>query len=262
MIAVNGPAKNAICNSCQKAVKLTPAVWGAQLCSATEGRHFIGNPYKCIPASPHGKTSVCPKCEGNFSNDPSWVGLEFEFECPHCGHKMSTYPTPRWLKAELPTLLQIIGAYRPTEDGRAQPLETDEVATKPVMLSCPNCNAALKVTAASERTVSCEHCGVDVYLPDGLWTRLHPVQTVHPWTVVFEHRLVTAAKLADRKREEANRRADEEMRIRRAAKDAGNQAIASQNPQRDRKLLIAFIVGITVLPIIAMLVLFALLVWE
>lgn len=203
MIALNGPATATTCNTCQKEVKLTPSSWSEQVRYASEGSRVFNNPYTCAPAGSSGKWPACPECEEIFSYDQSWLDHDFSFDCPQCGHEMHTYPAPDWLRAELTGVRQIIGGERPASDGRTQPISPDEGSTKPVMLSCPNCNAALKVTGASERTVSCDHCSVDVYLPDGLWLKLHPVQTVRPWTLVSEGKLETAEER--REREERQR---------------------------------------------------------
>jgi DNA-directed RNA polymerase subunit M/transcription elongation factor TFIIS len=219
MIAVNAPVRARVCNSCQKEVTLSPKVWGGQLNAATRGSFIVGNPYKCNATGGSGRTPSCPECGKLFSHDPSWIGHNLQFQCPNCGLGMNTYPSPDWLKTTLPDLLQIISGDPPSEDGRAQPLQHNESASKPVMLSCPNCKASLKVTAASERTVPCEHCGVEVYLPDGLWMRLHPVQTVRPWTVIYNGSLETAEEIRERQRVLAQERADEDERIRRAAED-------------------------------------------
>lgn len=252
MVAVNGPANKTTCSSCQKEVTLTPAVWGDQLGYATRGSRVLGNPYKCIPAGDEGRSPVCPKCDGAFSFDATWIGRDFEFPCPHCDFTMSTYAVPDWLKAELPALMQIIGGDRLAEDGSVQPLEADDQAVKPVMLTCPNCSAGLKVTAASERTVACGYCGMDVYLPDGLWMRLHPVSTVHPWTVVYEGRLETAAEATSRQAEE---QAEREAQLRRAAEKAKWEREAEEEEQRDHKRVVLVVVVCTVLPIVLTIIL-------
>lgn len=247
MVAVNGPASKTTCSTCQKEVTLTPALWGEQLGCATRGSRILGNPYKCIPAGDGGRYPVCHQCDEAFSFDPSWVGRDFEFPCPHCGFAMSTFPAPDWLQTELPALMQIIGGDRVTEEGSVQPLEADDQAAKPVMLTCPNCNAGLKITADSDRTVACGYCGMDVYLPDGLWLRLHPVQTVHPWTVAYDRRLQTAAEARSR---EAERQADEQARMKRAAEEAERERQAAEEQQRDHKRLVLFVIFCAGLPIV------------
>ena len=254
MVAVNGPARATTCSSCQKDVALNPLRWGEQLGCATQGSRIVNNPYKCIPVGDSGDAPVCPECEGLFSFDSSWIGLDYDFDCPHCGFAHSTYPTPDWLAAKLPSVRQIVGGARPSDDGRAAPFRVDEQATKPVVLSCPNCSGSLKITAASERTVPCDHCSVEVYLPDGLWTRLHPVQTVRPWTVVFEEQLETHEQRDERQAEgqRALAAAQEATRAREAAERSQVEAAAEEG--RYAKLLILFVVAMFVIPIVATIV--------
>ena len=58
-------------------------------------------------------------------------------------------------------------------------------AVEPVLFSCMACGAALEVDG-SQRTVTCTFCNGSNYLPDGLWLRLHPQQTVRTFFVVCE----------------------------------------------------------------------------
>jgi len=252
MIAVNGPARSTTCNACHKDVPLTPALWGEQLSCASRGSDMINNPYRCLAVGNNERTPICPKCEEPFSFDSAWLDHDYDFACPHCGFEVTTYPAPDWLKAELPALRQVVGGDRPTPDGRLQTLQTDDQATKPVVLSCPNCAASLKVTEASERTIDCEHCGVDVYLPDGLWIRLHPVQTVHPWTVIFEDELETAEDLRERQAKEAREQQQQlQMVVREEAREE------ARRKEKRQVLIIGFtIFGVTLLIFVVIVALF------
>lgn len=81
-------------------------------------------------------------------------------------------------------------------------------------MTCPQCGAALHLTAGSQRTTSCQFCNVDVFLPDDLWRRLHPVKVVQPWWVRFEgstrRQEKVASDAAEQRRREAARRASEQ----------------------------------------------------
>jgi hypothetical protein len=87
------------------------------------------------------------------------------------------------------------------------------VAARPVVMTCPQCGAALHVTAESQRTTTCQFCPVDVFLPDELWRRLHPVKVVRPWWVRFEgstrRQEKAASEAAEQGRREAARRVSE-----------------------------------------------------
>jgi hypothetical protein len=80
-------------------------------------------------------------------------------------------------------------------------------------MTCPQCGAALHLTAESQRTTTCQFCHVDVFLPDELWRCLHPVKVVQPWWVRFEgstrRQEKAASDAAEQVRREAARRVSE-----------------------------------------------------
>lgn len=106
------------------------------------------------------------------------------FHCPSCGAACGTAPIPEWLRKKVPSAAQFYrsGAWAGHE-GHAAELQDD---VKPVSMNCPECDAGLKATAASKRIMSCQYCSAEVYLPDAVWRRLHPVQKVKEWFVRFE----------------------------------------------------------------------------
>lgn len=101
--------------------------------------------------------------------------------CLKCGRKTPTFPAPSWLQELVPTARQVFFAERDSEPSR-----NDSEKDKPVALSCPKCGGGLVVTADCERTTPCRYCGVDVYLPDGVWQKLHPAKVAKYWMVRFQ----------------------------------------------------------------------------
>ncbi len=197
MIAVNGPARTSTCSSCQKQQALTPSRWGETICTSRRGYSTMDDVYRCKGYET--REPRCPKCDKHFPFDETVVGQDTQIHCPHCGLAITTFPAPDWLKQELPAVVQLVGADREGPESGGVSLDTNEQASRPVMLNCPNCAAPLRITAEAERTIICEHCGVDVYLPDGVWKRLHPVHTVHPWSIVYQGKLETAVAIYERR---------------------------------------------------------------
>jgi ribosomal protein S27AE len=161
----------------------------------------------------------------------SLVGHDTQMTCPHCGAAVSTYPAPEWLTEMLPYVMQLAAADR--EDGEpadATAAVAEQEAHKPVMLTCPNCSGALSVTAESQRVLPCGYCGAEVFLPDAIWQRLHPAQTVRPWTLFYAYQgpdiLWTADKIAEREArlEEGRRRYREQL-----AREAEQKRIKKKN---------------------------------
>lgn len=62
-------------------------------------------------------------------------------------------------------------------------------------MGCPKCSASLDITADSQRTVACKYCETDIYLPDDLWLRLHPVKKAERWYIEY-----SGESSADRRR--------------------------------------------------------------
>jgi len=58
-------------------------------------------------------------------------------------------------------------------------------AAKPILFTCPSCAGNLKVDGSS-RLITCTFCNSEIYLPDDLWLRLHPVKTVGRWYLVID----------------------------------------------------------------------------
>jgi hypothetical protein len=93
-----------------------------------------------------------------------------------------------------------------------------EDAARPVVMACPHCGGALRLSGESERLVPCQFCKADVYLPDDLWRRLHPAKTVREWFVRFEGK--TSFELTQEAHERAaaeRARADREAELARTA---------------------------------------------
>ncbi len=149
----------------------------------------------------------CEKCGTAF--DLAGVARDalHTFHCTACGDAAVGFPPPPWLQALVPT-----ATYVAVTDASALPGATAAApardASHPVVLPCPQCGAPLHITSDSARTLPCEYCKTDVYLPDDLWRRLHPMKTMAPWFVRFE-----GASRADLEREAGARaRLEEEAR--------------------------------------------------
>ena len=205
MIPVNGPLRHVVCGSCQAQYDLTPSVWSTQVASSSEGYRILNNPYTCNDTDDTSR--MCPACEKHFPFDEAAVEGDEEIHCPYCGREIHSYPAPDWLVKELPAVVHVVGGDREEGEGGSGVVLQPEETQRPVVLSCPNCGGGLKVTGESERLIPCEHCNTDVYLPDGVWRRLHPVDTVSPWTLVFEgEKLETGEEIRNREKRELARR--------------------------------------------------------
>ncbi len=158
---------------------------------------------------------VCTDCEQEWDLDAVATGTDGTFKCPHCGHESDTYPAPGWLTAVIPTASQVFFAERSVASKEGQiAADLNDASSKPIVFSCPQCAGSLKLTKESGRTVSCSFCDADVYLPDGLWAKLHPVKKAEHWCMRFAgdyHALKSALK-ARKRREKEQKKAEKKAR--------------------------------------------------
>lgn len=186
-LPMNGLLMTVHCGNCQKDTNLRPEYWKSVL-EDPDNDHAQGGGSHTL----NFETSVtwraeaprCAKCNGALPVDRVEVGTDGSIECPVCQHANTTYPAPVAVSDLLPSIRQVYCGEREGGDGGQAVVERD--AEKPVILSCPQCKGSLKITARSDRMVPCEYCGADVYLPDDLWKRLHPVKTASDWYVRYE----------------------------------------------------------------------------
>jgi hypothetical protein len=101
-------------------------------------------------------------------------------------------------------------------------MKPDEESSRPIVMSCPNCAGALSISAASERIMNCGFCSTEVYVPDAVWKRLHPVGETEEWFAGFEgptlKQLQARRRIRDQKEEEEELRS---WRLRHAPRKAG-----------------------------------------
>lgn len=195
-VVVNGPMTAPKCPSCRKDLELSPDIWSeiigdyveeyedTESGSGNEGTMMSGGltlKYSCVKLPP--PDPACPKCEENWDLDSVENGADRMLSCSKCGHATPVFPAPSWLSEVVPSARQIFFAEKEadqSEEGK----ETGE--ERPIALACPQCGGGLVITADCERTVPCKYCNVDVYLPDGVWLKLHPAKVANYWMVRFE----------------------------------------------------------------------------
>jgi DNA-directed RNA polymerase subunit RPC12/RpoP len=131
-----------------------------------------------------------------------------EVACPKCGKKYFAYPIPEPFKEFTPSARMCYSADPlpgSPEAEKAAVVNTE--AIKPVVMTCPQCGGALSITTASDRISACEYCKAEVYIPDPVWNRLHPVKTAEEWFINFEGKtkkqLEAERRIADQQAEKA-----------------------------------------------------------
>ena len=194
-VPLNGPQRHPVCDNCSYEITIYDEFWEDKLATVEDCHHeledgtksqvsYLGSGVKMI----YGPGSVlCAECKTPLEADTVQPGQTGQIACVSCGVKTATYPPPPWLTEMFPACRQIYGG-EPDKDqpgGSVTPKET-QGAQKPLAMSCPQCGAGLSFTSADQRLVPCQYCGADVYLPDAIWRRLHPVKRAETWYLRFE----------------------------------------------------------------------------
>lgn len=186
-VPLNGPMTHLQCPACLSEFSVSPDFWD-----------LLEEPYKSFHSGGgalvinfktdfrwQAATPKCAHCHAELPVQDSPVGSVTPIRCSACGQPTSTFPAPAWLRDVVPKAAQLYRAERARDDDAPQVALPNPEAPAPVVMSCPQCGGALTVTAEMERIIRCSYCQVEVFLPDALWKRLHPVKTASVWYVRY-----------------------------------------------------------------------------
>jgi hypothetical protein len=127
----------------------------------------------------------CPKCKTPLDEtkyqDYANTGSA---QCAKCNNKISVRALPENMQSIFENLKYIIGENSNMFSSGEAALQTPDAA-KPILFTCPSCAGNLEIDG-KERVVTCKYCQSEIYLPDELWLRMHPVKTVDRWYLVFD----------------------------------------------------------------------------
>jgi hypothetical protein len=191
-LLVNGLVPQVVCPACNTPKALDAAAWKtliedafseAPVMPLNEGRTSQ------ILASATGSAHVmyghqnprCSTCKTDVPLDDVGALVARGFAmCTGCGRRLSLRWAPPELLCALASGPVLAIGEDPSLFGSAGGLAVAPAAAQPVVFTCPQCAAALPVDGGN-RTVVCDYCRANVYLPDDLWRQLHPVKTAQRW---------------------------------------------------------------------------------
>ena len=187
-IKLNGPWESAHCDACQNDVNVPHEFWTdivkdtmEEIASGElgEGEGRNSTIFGLFSTSLlYGRLAArCEKCKTpiEVAGTPAEPYLH---TCPECGLETPVAPAPGWLVEAHPSVRHTVAA----TDSSAAPEST---VSGPVAMSCTQCGGSLLIDG-KDRLVPCQYCGVNLYLPDDLWLRLHPVKTKIRWFIGYE----------------------------------------------------------------------------
>jgi hypothetical protein len=233
-LPLNAPVLEVSCAQCSGQVSVPAETWGVMLRDLDdhivlpegEGRTantVIGGQklvYEIKREVPY-----CEKCGTAFEIADVPVGTSRNIACTQCGDPASTEPVPPWLGQAAPNARQL---YRVDPDPRLEGSNrialSPPPAARPIALTCPSCGAGLRITVENPRLTSCEFCSADVYLPDAVWHKLHPVKVVTPFYVRFEGQTQRERRWLEEAERAERRQAEEAERAKRQRLEEGERA--------------------------------------
>ena len=189
-IKINGPLRKIHCNACQNNFEIPVKYWKENLSDALEwiitdmdeGQGYNMKQFGQFETnwSLYELAPRCDNCGTAFSIKNIVVKKEEELTCKDCGTKGSIAPVPEWLKNAVPSADFLVNAQLDDDLGSKEPAISGGIA-----LNCPQCKGSL-IIDGKDRLVPCRYCGVNIYLPDDLWLRLHPVSVKKRWFLVYD----------------------------------------------------------------------------
>ena len=119
----------------------------------------------------------CPACEAPLAlSDLSGSLGPGSVRCGACGEQVPVREADDLARLVFPGATHLVGeSLRGPDDGTGG-------AAEPVLFACMGCGGSLTVDGSS-RTVTCTYCEASNFLPDALWSRLHPVPAAKPFAV-------------------------------------------------------------------------------
>lgn len=194
-LPLNGPVAEPICVACNQQNSFDEDLWTRLLIrpymsyESNEGElAWAHDSVKLQHGNWRAELPACPGCRAPLPEDlinGQTVEAPLTFPCPACQHANTAAPVPEWVTQFAPRAVRMYNAE--TVSTASGAVAVNDEAAKPVLFACAQCGANLKITAEAERTITCEFCQASIYLPDGLWRKLHPVKTTTRWYLRYDH---------------------------------------------------------------------------
>ncbi|MCX6163922.1 MAG: hypothetical protein NTU73_03510 [Ignavibacteriae bacterium] len=126
----------------------------------------------------------CEECKTTFEETVirEAVSQKKPVKCTKCGHYMPVRPANDEIKNFHPKAIGIINDSKGIDFNNN--VKIKEKTT--VVFNCMSCGAALKLSEDSNRLLKCQYCGNENYLPDIIWTKLHPYKDTEPIFLILD----------------------------------------------------------------------------
>ena len=212
-VPVNGPFLEVTCTSCFNKVDIPAEIFAGFLNDFEEEYDGLsereGSGGTLMSGSGTYKYGYwklepeCSSCKKPLSLPDSGGAVSCQ-----CGVTYQMYKAPEWLSGKVPSVMRCISREAPVQESSAEPgTVMGSGSAKPIVMSCPQCSGALSISSENQRIMSCQYCDSEVFIPDPVWKRLHPVKTVEGWYACFQGKtgkqLQAARRMQDKEEEKA-----------------------------------------------------------
>jgi DNA-directed RNA polymerase subunit RPC12/RpoP len=204
-LPVNGPVESVRCAACSTANPVPLAMFYQilQIAQANDEKLAVGETRTQTPIGHGGiykltwgvHPPACRACRAPLPDVPPSAGA---FPCPKCGAACTTFASPDWLRRLHPGATQIyLGLQEIAGGDSAGAFVVEQSPTRPIAMRCARCGGGLSITADVPLEHACSFCGGRFRIPDEIWERMHPVETVQGWFVRLESPLPDMAGRLD-----------------------------------------------------------------
>ena len=195
-LMLNAMAEDILCPSCNKTNHFSMEKWQSLLEDPLNEVHEFkigeGQP-STIMSGEYNYSMMfgrqdprCGKCKQNidltkieeFSNQK-------QTKCTKCSNSIYVRKPTDSITGILPRIKYLIGEDEDLISVRKSVAVLPDSA-KPVLFICPSCAGNLEIDG-SDRMVTCKFCNSQIYLPDDLWFRLHPSESVQRWYILYDN---------------------------------------------------------------------------
>ncbi|HMS34794.1 MAG TPA: hypothetical protein PKC91_11990 [Ignavibacteria bacterium] len=119
----------------------------------------------------------CEECKNTFDEKilTEVIDNNKPLKCSSCSHVMPVKPAGSFIKNFHPKAIGVINDSSGSDAGKRE-----KEKSSMIVFGCMTCGGALELTDKTKRLIKCTFCGNENYLPDEIWTRLHPNTDVIP----------------------------------------------------------------------------------
>jgi len=126
----------------------------------------------------------CEECETPVEESTilEAINRKHPVECKKCSHKMPVRIVDEDVKDFHPKAIAVINDSEGIDAG----IKNTDDKKSTVVIKCMTCGAGLEITCKTKRTIKCQYCNNENYLPDNIWQKLHPHKGTEPFFVILD----------------------------------------------------------------------------